>query len=151
MKTTRTLFTIVTALVMPVSALIAAAETTTSGGSQVVTTPSGLKYTEDKVGTGAVAEKGKKVTVNYTGWVQKDNRKGTKFDSSKEPGRQPFTFDLGAGRVIKGWDEGVVGIKEGGTRTLIIPPELAYGPGGKGPVIGPNATLIFEVEVLKVQ
>jgi FKBP-type peptidyl-prolyl cis-trans isomerase len=83
--------------------------------------------------------------------VEKDGRKGNKFDSSKEPGRQPFTFTLGAHQVIRGWDEGVVGIKEGGTRTLIIPPDMAYGPRGKGPVIGPNATLIFEVDVLKVQ
>lgn len=118
---------------------------------QVVTTPTGLKYTDDKIGTGAEATPGKKVTVNYTGWVQKDNRKGNKFDSSKEPGRQPFTFNLGGHQVIKGWEEGVAGIKEGGTRTLIIPPELAYGPNGKGPIIGPNATLIFEVELIKVQ
>ncbi len=118
---------------------------------EVITAPSGLKYTEDRIGTGAVAETGKKVTVNYTGWVEKDGRKGNKFDSSKEPGRQPFTFTLGAHQVIRGWDEGVVGVKEGGTRTLIIPPDMAYGPHGKGPVIGPNATLIFEVDVLKVQ
>lgn len=118
---------------------------------EVITAPSGLKYSEDRMGTGTVAETGKKVTVNYTGWVEKDGRKGNKFDSSKEAGRQPFTFTLGAHQVIKGWDEGVVGVKEGGTRTLIIPPDMAYGPRGKGPVIGPNATLIFEVDVLKVQ
>jgi|694.fasta_scaffold18596_13 peptidylprolyl isomerase len=122
-----------------------------SAAPEVITAPSGLKYTEDRLGTGAVAETGKKVTVHYTGWVEKDGRKGNKFDSSKEPGRQPFTFTLGAHQVIRGWDEGVVGIKEGGTRTLIIPPDMAYGPRGKGPVIGPNATLIFEVDVLKVQ
>ncbi len=119
--------------------------------ADIITTPSGLKYTEDVVGTGAVAETGKKVTVNYTGWVQRDNRKGNKFDSTREPGRQPFTFSLGAHQVIKGWDEGVAGIREGGTRTLIIPPDLAYGEHGKGPVIGPNATLIFEVQLVKVQ
>ena len=118
---------------------------------QLVTTASGLKYTEDKLGTGATAQEGKKVTVNYTGWVQKDNRKGNKFDSSKEPGRQPFTFNLGAHQVIKGWEEGIVGLKEGGTRTLIIPPDLAYGARGKGPVISPNATLIFEVDLIKVE
>lgn len=128
---------------MPIFSAMAAPE--------VITAPSGLKYSEDRMGTGTVAETGKKVTVNYTGWVEKDGRKGNKFDSSKEAGRQPFTFTLGAHQVIKGWDEGVVGIKEGGTRTLIIPPDMAYGPRGKGPVIGPNATLIFEVDVLKVQ
>jgi FKBP-type peptidyl-prolyl cis-trans isomerase len=143
------LFALVALIAAPFSSLEAGAEALPA--AQVVTTPSGLKYTDDVVGKGAVAEKGKKVTVNYTGWVQKDNRKGTKFDSSREPGRQPFTFDLGGGRVIKGWDEGVVGMREGGTRTLIIPADLAYGAGGKGPVIGPNATLIFEVEVVKVQ
>jgi len=143
------LFALVALIAAPFSSLEAGAEALPA--AQAVTTPSGLKYTDDVVGKGAVAEKGKKVTVNYTGWVQKDNRKGTKFDSSREPGRQPFTFDLGGGRVIKGWDEGVVGMREGGTRTLIIPADLAYGAGGKGPVIGPNATLIFEVEVVKVQ
>ena len=143
------LFALVALIAAPFSSLEAGAEALPA--TQVVTTPSGLKYTDDVVGKGAVAEKGKKVTVNYTGWVQKDNRKGTKFDSSREPGRQPFTFDLGGGRVIKGWDEGVAGMREGGTRTLTIPADLAYGAGGKGPVIGPNATLIFEVEVVKVQ
>jgi FKBP-type peptidyl-prolyl cis-trans isomerase len=137
--------------VFALAALLCAPLMDAHAAPEVVTTPSGLKYTDDRLGTGAVAEPGKKVTVHYTGWVQKDNRKGNKFDSSKEPGRQPFTFTLAAHQVIQGWDEGVAGMKEGGTRTLTIPPNLAYGPNGKGPVIGPNATLIFEVDVLKVQ
>ncbi len=143
MNSIRKALTLAALVCVPLAAAFAAPEP--------VTTASGLKYTEDKVGTGAVAEPGKKVTVNYTGWVQKDDRKGNKFDSSKEPGRQPFTFTLGAHQVIQGWDEGVAGMREGGTRTLTIPPNMAYGPHGKGPVIGPNATLIFEVDVLKVQ
>lgn len=138
-------------IVFALASLLCAPLVVAHAAPEVVAAPSGLKYTDDRLGTGAVAEPGKKVTVHYTGWVQKDNRKGNKFDSSKEPGRQPFTFTLGAHQVIQGWDEGVAGMKEGGARTLTIPPNMAYGPNGKGPVIGPNATLIFEVDVLKVQ
>lgn len=116
------------------------------GGGQEVTTPSGLKYTDVKVGTGAEAKPGETVSVHYTGWLTN----GTKFDSSKDRG-QPFTFPLGAGRVIKGWDEGVAGMKTGGVRKLTIPPELGYGARGAGGVIPPNATLVFEVELLGVQ
>ena len=115
-----------------------------ASGSQV-TTPSGLKYEEIKVGGGDTAEPGKTVSVHYTGWLTN----GTKFDSSKDRG-QPFEFPLGGGRVIKGWDEGVRGMKVGGVRKLTIPPELGYGARGAGGVIPPNATLIFEVELLKV-
>ena len=100
---------------------------------------------DTKVGTGDVAGTGKNVTVHYTGWLTN----GTKFDSSKDHG-QPFTFQLGAGQVIKGWDQGVVGMKVGGVRKLTIPPSLAYGPNGTGGVIPPNATLVFEVELLGV-
>jgi FKBP-type peptidyl-prolyl cis-trans isomerase FkpA len=113
--------------------------------SSTVTTPSGLKYEDVKVGTGAAAESGKPVSVHYTGWLTN----GTKFDSSKDRG-QPFEFPLGGGRVIKGWDEGVQGMKVGGVRKLTIPPELGYGARGAGGVIPPNATLVFEVELLKV-
>lgn len=105
-----------------------------------------LKVEDLKVGTGAVAESGKKVTVNYTGTLTD----GTKFDSSYDHG-SPFTFNLGAGEVIKGWDEGVAGMKIGGKRKLTIPPSLGYGPAGAPPVIPGNATLIFEVELLKVE
>jgi FKBP-type peptidyl-prolyl cis-trans isomerase len=110
-----------------------------------VTTASGLQYIDLKVGTGATAQAGQTVTVHYTGWLEN----GKKFDSSVDRG-QPFSFPLGAGRVIKGWDEGVQGMKVGGKRKLIIPSNLGYGPRGAGGVIPPNATLIFEVELLSV-
>jgi FKBP-type peptidyl-prolyl cis-trans isomerase len=113
---------------------------------KVVTTKSGLKYIDEKEGTGTEAKAGKSVDVHYTGWL----KDGTKFDSSKDRG-QPFSFQLGAGMVIKGWDEGVAGMKEGGKRKLIIPPELGYGARGAGGVIPPNAELTFEVELLKVK
>jgi FKBP-type peptidyl-prolyl cis-trans isomerase FkpA len=113
------------------------------------TTPSGLQIEDVKVGSGAEAKGGSNVLVHYTGWLYQDNTKGTKFDSSKDRG-QPFSFPLGAGHVIKGWDEGVAGMKIGGTRNLVIPPELGYGARGAGGVIPGNATLIFEVELLGV-
>ena len=112
--------------------------------------PSGLKYTDTNVGTGTEATKGKKVSVHYTGWLYNNGVKGTKFDSSLDRG-QPFGFALGAGQVIRGWDEGVVGMKIGGKRTLVIPPDLGYGARGAGGVIPPNATLMFDVELLGVQ
>ena len=111
--------------------------------------PSGLKYTDTVVGTGAMASAGHKVSVHYTGWLYNNGQKGAKFDSSLDRG-QPFGFSLGAQQVIRGWDEGVAGMKEGGKRTLIIPPELGYGARGAGGVIPPNATLMFDVELLKV-
>src|SRR5882672_6863421 len=112
--------------------------------------PSGLKYTDTTVGTGTEAIKGKKVSVHYTGWLYNNGAKGAKFDSSLDRG-QPFAFGLGAGQVIRGWDEGVAGMKVGGKRTLIIPPDLGYGARGAGGVIPPNATLMFDVELLGVQ
>ena len=108
--------------------------------------PDGLKYTDDQVGTGAEATTGKTVSVHYTGWLLD----GTKFDSSRDR-NQPFSFPLGRGQVIKGWDEGVAGMKVGGKRTLVIPPDLGYGARGAGGVIPPNATLKFEVELLDVK
>jgi len=118
--------------------------------AEKVTTPSGLQYVDLKVGTGDVAKAGDQVSVHYTGWLQKpDGSKGQKFDSSKDRG-QPFQFGLGQGQVIKGWDEGVQGMKVGGERELIIPPALGYGARGAGGVIPPNATLIFDVELLGV-
>ncbi|WP_211460948.1 FKBP-type peptidyl-prolyl cis-trans isomerase [Collimonas silvisoli] len=114
------------------------------------TTVSGLQFEDINLGNGAEAKAGDHVTVHYTGWLQNsDGSAGKKFDSSKDRG-DPFEFPLGAGHVIKGWDEGVQGMKIGGVRKLIIPPALGYGPRGAGGVIPPNATLIFEVELLGV-
>lgn len=110
------------------------------------TTPSGLIYEDIIVGTGATATAGHTVVVNYTGWLTN----GTKFDSSKDR-NEPFEFRLGAGQVIRGWDEGVAGMKEGGERKLTIPAELGYGARGAGGVIPPNAVLIFDVELIKVK
>lgn len=112
-----------------------------------------LKKIDVKQGTGAEAVSGKPVVVHYTGWLYdpaKPDNKGAKFDSSRDRG-QPFSFPLGAGRVIKGWDQGVAGMKVGGQRTLIIPASMAYGERGAGGVIPPNATLIFDVELLEVK
>jgi peptidylprolyl isomerase len=113
-------------------------------------TPSGLQYEDTVVGTGATPEVGQICVMHYTGWLYEDGKKGAKFDSSLDRGK-PFEFPLGTGRVIKGWDEGVAGMKVGGKRTLIIPPELGYGARGAGGVIPPNATLIFDVELLGVK
>ncbi|RTL45752.1 MAG: FKBP-type peptidyl-prolyl cis-trans isomerase [Burkholderiales bacterium] len=113
------------------------------------TTSSGLQYEDRLVGEGAEATKGQRVSVHYTGWLYKDGLRGKKFDSSKDRG-QPFKFRLGGGEVIQGWDEGVQGMKVGGTRMLVLPPELGYGAHGAGGVIPPNATLLFEVDLLAV-
>ena len=113
------------------------------------TTATGLQFVDTVVGTGAEAKAGAYVSVHYTGWLYNDGQKGAKFDSSKDRG-DPFAFDLGAGSVIKGWDEGVLGMKVGGARTLVIPAELGYGARGAGGVIPPNATLMFDVELLAV-
>jgi FKBP-type peptidyl-prolyl cis-trans isomerase FkpA len=115
-----------------------------------ITTPSGLQYTDTEIGTGAAAAQGQEVSVHYTGWLFNDGVQGTKFDSSKDR-NQPFEFDLGAGMVIKGWDEGVAGMQIGGKRTLIIPAALGYGARGAGGAIPPNATLKFDVELLAVR
>ena len=115
--------------------------------------PTELKKIDVKQGAGAEAVSGKPVVVHYTGWLydpSKPDQKGAKFDSSRDRG-QPFSFPLGGARVIKGWDEGVAGMKVGGQRTLIIPPAMAYGERGAGGVIPPNATLIFDVELIDVK
>jgi peptidylprolyl isomerase len=127
-----------------------AASARSDAANQVIEMPDGLKYTDTKAGEGAVATAGAKVSVHYTGWLYNDGKKGAKFDSSLDRG-EPFDFTLGAHQVIAGWDEGVAGMKVGGKRTLIIPPELGYGARGAGGVIPPNATLTFDVELLKVQ
>ena len=119
------------------------------GAGKMTELADGLKYTDTTVGTGAEATPGHKVSVHYTGWLDEGGKKGKKFDSSVDRG-EPFAFTLGAHQVIRGWDEGVAGMKVGGKRTLTIPPALGYGARGAGGVIPPNATLIFDVELLKV-
>lgn len=118
--------------------------------SKAVKTATGLKYIDTTTGTGAEAKTGQYVTVHYTGWLYDNGAKGKKFDSSVDRGT-PFKFTLGAGKVIKGWEEGVAGMKVTGKRTLIIPPDLGYGESGAGGAIPPGATLIFEVELLGVE
>jgi FKBP-type peptidyl-prolyl cis-trans isomerase FkpA len=115
----------------------------------MITTASGLQYEDTQQGTGATAQAGQQVTVHYTGWLYENGQAGAKFDSSKDR-NDPFEFPLGAGMVIRGWDEGVQGMQVGGTRRLVIPPQLGYGARGAGGVIPPNATLLFEVELLAV-
>ena len=114
------------------------------------TNPSGLQYEDTIVGSGDEATAGKHVTVHYTGWLYENGQPGRKFDSSKDR-NDPFVFPLGAGHVIRGWDEGVQGMKVGGTRRLVIPADLGYGARGAGGVIPPNATLLFDVELLAVK
>ena len=109
-----------------------------------------LVITDNKVGDGREAEKGLTVTVHYTGWLYEDGKKTTKFDSSVDR-REPFSFVLGVGQVIKGWDNGVSGMQVGGSRTIIIPSSMGYGTRGAGDVIPPNSDLIFEVELIKIQ
>lgn len=117
--------------------------------AEMVTTASGLRYEDQAVGNGPVADSGALIEVHYTGWLDEQGRPGKKFDSSKDRGK-PFSFKLGVGQVIKGWDEGVAGMKAGGKRTLYIPATLGYGKRGAGATIPPNAPLIFEVDLLSV-
>lgn len=131
---------VVTTVATPNSAM---AET----GGKAVTTESGLQILDSKAGEGAEPKTGQTCVMHYTGWLYQNGVKGKKFDSSVDRG-QPFEFRIGQGQVIKGWDEGVATMKVGGKRTLIIPPELGYGARGAGGVIPPNATLIFDVELL---
>ncbi len=130
------------ALVFPLSRAIA---------QPVTTTPSGLKIIDLKVGTGPSPKPGQICAMNYTGWLYENGKKGAKFDSNRDHGSAPFEFPIGQHRVIAGWDEGVATMRVGGKRTLIIPPELAYGSRGAGGVIPPNATLIFDVELVAVK
>ena len=123
---------------------------TAQGTPGTMTTASGLQITDTKVGTGAAPSTGQICVMHYTGWLYSNGAKGAKFDSSLDRGR-PFEFPIGTGKVIRGWDEGVASMKVGGKRTLIIPPDLGYGARGAGGVIPPNATLLFEVELLDVK
>ena len=123
---------------------------TPAAAAEMKTMSTGLKYEDVSVGSGAEAKAGQSVQVHYTGWLDEGGKKGEKFDSSLDRG-QPFAFRLGAGMVIAGWDQGVAGMKVGGKRTLVIPAELGYGARGAGGVIPPNATLIFDVELLGVK
>ena len=143
------LIPIIGAALACVSLGLAAPAPAAEGPGKMTELANGLKYTDTTVGTGAEATPGHKVTVNYTGWLYNNGQKGKKFDSSLDR-NQPFTFSLGAHQVIQGWDQGVDGMKVGGKRTLIIPPDLGYGQRGAGGVIPPNATLMFDVELLKV-
>jgi peptidylprolyl isomerase len=120
---------------------------TTAADDTYVTTASGVSYHDEVVGAGAQPQPGQSVTVHYTGWLDEDGKKGAKFDSSRDR-REPFSFTLGAGEVIAGWDSGVATMHIGGKRTLVIPPAQGYGARGAGGVIPPNATLIFDVELL---
>ncbi|MBN1608873.1 MAG: FKBP-type peptidyl-prolyl cis-trans isomerase [Polyangiaceae bacterium] len=113
-------------------------------------TPSGLSFEDTRPGTGPSPTQGQTCVMHYTGWLWVDGAKGEKFDSSHDRG-QPFSFPIGAGRVIQGWDEGVAGMRVGGARTLLVPPDLGYGARGAGGVIPPNATLLFEVELLELR
>ncbi len=121
-----------------------------SAAPNAVTTSSGLQIIDTKTGTGASPRAGQTAVVHYTGWLYANGAKGQKFDSSVDR-NEPFAFPVGQGRVIRGWDEGVASMKVGGKRTLIIPPQLGYGARGAGGVIPPNATLIFDVELLSVR
>ncbi len=117
---------------------------------KVVTRPSGLKYIDLKIGTGVTAVKGSKIQVHYTGWLYENGKRGKKFDSSVDRGKPFVVNSLGSREVIAGWGEGIQGMKVGGRRELIIPPKLAYGPGGRPPQIPTNATLDFEVDLLAI-
>jgi peptidylprolyl isomerase len=144
---------VVRTIALAAALAVAAVGSSTAAMAQAgktMTTPSGLQITDSKVGTGATPKTGQTCVMHYTGWLYVNGAKGQKFDSSLDRG-QPFEFPIGVRRVIAGWDEGVATMKVGGKRTLIIPPELGYGARGAGGVIPPNATLIFEVELLDVK
>ena len=134
---------------LPVIAIFALASTP-SRAQNVMTTADGLKIIDTQVGTGASPKTGQTCVMHYTGWLYENSAKGKKFDSSVDR-NEPFEFKMGVGQVIRGWDEGVATMKVGGKRTLIIPPDLGYGARGAGGVIPPNATLIFDVELLGVK
>jgi peptidylprolyl isomerase len=147
MRTSRR--TIITSMFAGVAAAIASRAAAQTAGKSM-TTASGLQIIDSKEGTGASPKPGQTCVMHYTGWLYENGQKGKKFDSSVDRS-EPFDFPIGQGRVIKGWDEGVATMKVGGKRTLIIPPALGYGARGAGGVIPPNATLMFDVELLAVK
>jgi len=140
----------VIAAIAGIAGIATAAPAAAQSAGPALTTPSGLKIIDIKSGTGASPKTGQICVMHYTGWLYENGVKGKKFDSSVDRG-QPFEFPIGTHRVIAGWDEGVATMKVGGKRTLIIPPELGYGARGAGSVIPPNATLMFDVELLDVK
>jgi peptidylprolyl isomerase len=139
-----------TAAAATAAAFVAASPLHAQTAGNVTTMPDGLKIIDVKVGTGATPKTGQTCVMHYTGWLYENGTKGKKFDSSVDR-NEPFEFAIGTGNVIKGWDEGVITMKVGGKRTLIIPPALGYGARGAGGVIPPNATLMFDVELLSVK
>jgi len=132
------------------SSIVMSDPSSAQSGAKPVTTASGLQIIDSKAGTGASPRAGQTAVVHYTGWLYVNGAKGKKFDSSVDR-NEPFEFPIGQGRVIRGWDEGVASMKVGGKRTLIIRPQLGYGASGAGGVIPPNATLMFDVELLAVK
>jgi peptidylprolyl isomerase len=132
---------------LAIAGLVIMSDPSDAESAKPVTTKSGLQIIDTKVGTGATPKRNQTVVVHYTGWLYESGKRGKKFDSSVDR-MEPFRFPIGAGRVIPGWDEGVGSMRVGGQRTLIIPPNLGYGARGAGGVIPPNATLIFDVELL---
>ena len=141
---------LVAAIIGAIGVLSAAPSGALAQTGKTMTTASGLQITDSKVGTGATPKPGQTCVMHYTGWLYENGVKGKKFDSSVDR-NEPFDFPIGQHQVIAGWDEGVASMKVGGKRTLIIPPELGYGARGAGGVIPPNATLMFDVELLGVQ
>jgi peptidylprolyl isomerase len=141
---------IVTMAIAGLGAAVALSPSLAQTAGKTMTTSSGLQIADTKVGAGPSPKPGQTAVVHYTGWLYVNGAKGKKFDSSVDR-NEPFEFPVGQGRVIKGWDEGVATMKVGGKRTLIIPPDLGYGARGAGGVIPPNATLIFDVELLAVK
>jgi len=146
----RTLAAIVVVAALTGAVAVATSTSSMAQGAKTMTTASGLQIADSKVGTGATPKPGQTCVMHYTGWLDEHGAKGKKFDSSVDRG-EPFEFPIGQRRVIAGWDEGVASMKVGGKRTLIIPPALGYGARGAGGAIPPNATLIFEVELLDVK
>jgi peptidylprolyl isomerase len=149
MPAIRSGFAIASAFALAIIGSIIMSDNSDAQSAKPVTTSSGLQIIDTQAGTGATPRQNQTVTVHYTGWLYENGKKGKKFDSSVDRG-EPFKFPVGAGRVIAGWDEGVGSMKVGGKRTLIIPPGLGYGARGAGGVIPPNATLMFDVELLGV-
>jgi len=146
----RALAAIVIALALTGTVAVGTSTSSTAQAAKTMTTASGLQIADSKVGTGATPNPGQTCVMHYTGWLYENGQKGKKFDSSVDR-NEPFEFPIGQKRVIAGWDEGVASMHVGGKRTLIIPPALGYGARGAGGVIPPNATLMFDVELLGVK